>query len=81
MLWISAPPPRKCSEGLDALGPRADLVVEQIHFEHLELRELRQGGGQALNAGRAWEALDAAQGVVHNRWKQSWFIRQRRESQ
>ena len=38
------------------LGPRADVVVVQIHFELLELLQLRQGGGHAPCAFIAWEA-------------------------
>ena len=39
------------------MGPRADVVAVQKHIELLQLRELRHGGGQALSACRAWEAL------------------------
>ena len=49
---------------LRALGPRADVVVVQTHPKVLELLQLHQGGSQALSAGRAWEALDAANGAA-----------------
>ena len=47
---------------LRALGPRADLVVGQTHCERLELRELRQGRGQAPCAFIAWEAQEGRGG-------------------
>ena len=38
------------------------MVAVQIHFEHLELHELRQGRGQARCAVRAWEAQEGWRG-------------------
>ena len=60
--WDTFGPVVACLD-LGALGPRADLVAAQFHSELLELRELRQGRGQALSAFIAWEAR-----ATRHRW-------------
>ena len=44
------------------LGPRADVVVEQTHFELLQLRELLQGSGHVPCAFIAWATQEGRRG-------------------